>query len=471
MKSFLTPLALLLLAAPAFAQTQADTDKRIADLEKKVALLSKSESKDDDLKGAGFNVKFTGRVFLDGTYFSGGNYKLTNGAFLRVARLGWKATLGNNWYGEGELDFSLNAIGVKDMWAGYTGFKDTLIQVGHFKEPFGMDTLMSDSNIFCMERSFTDSWTPSRHIGVGVAKWGERWQGKVAFFGQAIDDTSDAQEVADTPAQDPTAVQTAGKAFPKLVTYKITDNQGWGAAARFTFLPVAVADNKFVHLGLAVAQRMPNAGAPGDYTWDFSCRPGTNKQSKAKFLNAAVTNVDKLSQTGAEFAGQWGNLSWQSEYQQSQVKRRDTQMLVWNGVSQVATTAAVQLASTVDHKFSTYYGQVAYVFGGQRRYDNGDAFFKGVTPNGKNGAWEIVARYNVMNQDDKTAIDPVLGGIEKNTTLGLNYYVNKYLRFMLNYTTVKNNENAMASKAYSATGAKIPSDNFNYTNMRVAVTF
>ncbi len=462
MKSFLTPLALLLLAAPAFAQTQPDTDKRIADLEKKVALLSKSESKDEDLKGSGFNAKMTGRIFLDGTYFSGGNYKLTNGAFLRVARLGWKATLGNNWYGEGEVDFSLNDIGIKDMWVGYTGFDNSIIQLGHFKAPFGMDTMMSDSNIFCMERSFTDVWTPSRHIGVGYAKWGERWQGKVSFFGQAIDDTSDAQDVADTNID---AVSGLTKA------YKIVDNQGYGAAARFTYLPVKMSETKFIHLGVAAAQRTPNAGAPGDYSFDFSARPGSNKQSKAKFLNALVNNVDKLQQTGLEFAGQWGQFSWQSEYQQSQVKRRGTQLLAWNGTALAATTQAVKDASTIDHKFSSYYGQVSYVFGGQRRYDSSDAFFKGVVPNSKNGAWEIVARYNVMNQDDLTPIDPVKGGIEKNTTLGVNYSVNKYLRFMLNYTTVKNNVNAFASKKYSPTGVVVPSDNFAYTNFRMALTF
>jgi phosphate-selective porin OprO/OprP len=471
MKSLITPLVFALLAGPAFAQDKTDTEKRLADLEKRIAELTKTKTKAETKAekaearqetGDGFGVKFTGRIFLDGTYFSGGDYKMTNGAFMRVARLGWKATLGNNWYGEGELDFSLNAVGVKDMWIGYTGFKDSMVQLGHFKEPFGMDTLMSDSNIWCLERSFTDTWTPSRHIGVGYAKWGERWQGKVAFFGQAIDDTSDAQDVADTYI-DPVSGLTKA--------YKIVDNQGYGSAARITFLPLLVSDNKFMHLGVAATERTPNAGAPGDYSWDFSSRPGTNKQSKAKFLNALVTNVDKLVQTGVEFAGQWGAFSWQSEYQQTQVKRRGTQLTVWNGTAQVSTTQAVRDASTIDHKFSTYYGQVSYVIGGERRYDAADAFFKGVTPNSKNGAWELVARYNVMNQDDITAVDAVKGGIEKNTTVGVNYYVNKYLRFMLDYTSVKNNENAFASKKYSSTGVVIPSNNFAYTNMRMAVTF
>jgi phosphate-selective porin OprO and OprP len=462
MKSFITPLVLALLAGPAMAQDKPDTDKRISELEKQVAMLSLADKRETKLAGAGdgFNVKFTGRIFLDATYFNGAKDKLSDGALLRVARLGWKASLSNTWYGEGEVDFSQNAIGIKDMWVGYTGFKDSMIQLGHFKDPFGMDTLMSDSNIWCLERSFTDSWTPSRHIGVGYAKWGERWQGKVAFFGQAIDDTSDAQSVADENTDSTGLVKS----------YKIVDNQGWGYAGRLTFLPVSLAENKLIHVGVAAAVRTPNAAAPGVYAWDFSARPGNNKSARAKFLNAAVTNVDKLQQVGFEFAGLWGPFSWQGEYQTTDVKRRDTQMLKWSGTALVATTAAEQLASTVNHKFSTYYGQVSWLFGGQRRYDNSDAFFKGVTPS-RNGAWELVLRYNVMNQDDLTAVDAVKGGIEKLTTVGVNYYANKYLRFMLDYTKVNNNENASCSKAYSPTGVKLVGDNFGYTNMRVAVTF
>ncbi|MDR3670241.1 MAG: porin [Holophaga sp.] len=456
----ITPLAIALLTGPAFAQTTADTDKRITDLEQKVAQLSQSAAA-KDAGHDGFSMKPTGRIFLDATYFRGGKDKLTDGTLLRTARLGWKAYLGNTWYSESEVDFSGNSIAIKDMWAGYQGFANSIIQVGHFKEPFGMDTLVSDSNIWFLERSYTDSWTPSRHIGLGYAKWGERWQGKASFYGEAIDDTSADQDAADDN------VDSTGL----LKSYKIVDNQGWGLAARLTCLPVKVSDTQLIHLGVAAAQRTPNAAAPGVYTWDFSTRPGTNKTSKAKFLNASVTNVDKLNQLGFEFAGLWGPFSWQSEYQISKVVRRGTQLRKWSGTALVPTTAAEQAASTVDHTFSTYYCQVSWVIGGQRQYDSSDAFFKSVTPSSKNGALELLARYNVMDQDDLTSVDPVAGGVSKNFTVGVNYYVNRYLRFMVDYTTVRNNDNAACSKAYSPTGVKIPGDDFGYTNMRMAVTF
>jgi phosphate-selective porin len=83
----------------------------------------------------------------------------------------------------------------------------------------------------------------------------------------------------------------------------------------------------------------------------------------------------------------------------------------------------------------------------------------------------VALRYSKMDQNDLTDIDPVKGGVASNTTLGLTYYLNKNVRFMLNYTMVDNGENAMANKAYSPTGVKLVNDDFNITTMRVQVNF
>ncbi len=446
MKTFLTPLSLLLLASPAFAQ---DTDKRIADLEKQVAKLSASK---EEGKGSDFSVKFGGRFHLDSTYFDGSENRLTNGTFMRRARISFKLGLGKNWVGEGDVDFAEAAVNIKDLWMGYQGFKNSLIQVGQFKAPFGFDTLTSSNATWLMERSYSDVWTPDRHMGVAYQTWGERWQAKVNFFGQAINDTTDNQAAADAGG------------------YKVLDDHGYGAAARFTFAPIMVSETKAMHFGVAAVQRKPNAGAPDVYEVDFSGRPEQNKVAKAKFLNAKVTNVDKWVQTGVEFVGVWGPFSWQSEYQQTKVNRRGTQTLKWNGTALVATSAAEQLASVVDHKFTTYYGQVSWIFGGQRTYDASEGMFGKVVPS-KSGAWEVVARYSKMDQNDLTAIDPVAGGEAKNMTLGLTYYMNKNVRFMLNHTKVDNGLNAKASKAYSPTGVALLNDDFSITSMRVQVNF
>ncbi len=451
MKAFITPLALMLLAGPAFAQTTADSEARIAALEKQVANLSKPDTKKDSKDGDVF-VKFGGRFHLDNYYFDGSDNRLTNGTFMRRARISFKLGLGRNWVGEGDVDFAEAVVNIKDLWVGYQGFKNSLVQVGQFKGPFGFDTLSSSNATWLMERSYSDVWTPDRHMGVAYQTWGERWQAKVNFFGQAINDTADNQESADAGG------------------YKVLDDHGYGAAARFTFAPVLVSETKAIHLGFAMAERKPNAAAPNAYEVDLSGRPEQNKVAKEKYLNAKVTNVDNWLQAGFEFVGVWGPFSWQSEYQQTQVNRRDTQMNKWSGTAIVPTTLAEQTASVIDHKFTTYYGQVSWIFGGQRTYDASEGLFGKVVPS-KNGAWEVVARYSKMDQNDLTAIDPVKGGEAKNMTVGLTYYLNKSIRFMLNHTKVDNGDNAKASKAYSPSGVAIPNDDFSFTSMRVQVNF
>ena len=186
------------------------------------------------------------------------------------------------------------------------------------------------------------------------------------------------------------------------------------------------------------------------YQVDLSGRPEADKVSKAKFLNAKISNVDNWQQTGAEFAGVWDHFSWQSEYQKTKVNRRPS----------------ATVANTIDHEFNTYYGQVSWIFGGQRTYDASAGMFGKVVPGAK-GALELVARWSKMNEDDITPVDPVKGGVAKNLTFGLTYYMNKNVRWMLNYTKVDNNENAKPKAVYGG----IANDDFNITSMRLQVNF
>ncbi len=440
MKSLITPLALVLMAGPLCAQQPSETDERVAKLEKQVAKLLKTDTKKEESKDSGFSIKFGGRFHLDSVFYDGNENRLANGTQLRRGRISFKAAFGKDWAAEGDYDFAEGDSSIKDMWLGYQGFKKTLIQVGQFKEPFGFDTLSSSNAIWLTERSYSDVWTPDRHVGIAYQTWGERWQTKVSFFGQAIDDTNDHIAVDDT---------TLG-----------TDH-GWGYAGRVTFAPILVSDTKAIHLGVATSYRKPNAGPDADAnTLDLSGRPEAGKISKAKFLNAKVTNVDNWKQYGAEFVGVWGPFSWQSEYQQTKVARR----------AGVGTTPAAILASTIDHDFSTYYGQVSWIWGGQRTYEVSDGLFGKVAPSAR-GAWEVVARYSRMNQDDLTAIDPVKGGIAKNLSVGVTYYMNKNVRWMLDYVKVDNNENAKPNKRYNGGATGIANDDFAFTTLRLQVNF
>jgi phosphate-selective porin OprO and OprP len=71
------------------------------------------------------------------------------------------------------------------------------------------------------------------------------------------------------------------------------------------------------------------------------------------------------------------------------------------------------------------------VTGERRGYGNG--IFRGLTPGGPDrGAWELAARYSTLDLEDAG----FQGGRQDNVTLGVNYYANANVRFMLNYILV-----------------------------------
>ena len=94
--------------------------------------------------------------------YSGAENRLPDGFEVRRARIGVKATLFTDWLAEIDVDFADNVVEIKDLWAGYAGFDNSVIRVGNHKAPFGLETLTSSKNIIFIERSYIDSWAPDR---------------------------------------------------------------------------------------------------------------------------------------------------------------------------------------------------------------------------------------------------------------------------------------------------------------------
>ena len=85
-----------------------------------------------------------------------------------------------------------------------------------------------------------------------------------------------------------------------------------------------------------------------------------------------------------------------------------------------------------DLAFDGYYAFVSWFLTGESRPYKGATFGR-VTPKNKRGAWEIAARYQAIDLTDGN----ITGGEQETITLGVNFYVNKYLRFMFNYSSVE----------------------------------
>ena len=85
---------------------------------------------------------------------------------------------------------------------------------------------------------------------------------------------------------------------------------------------------------------------------------------------------------------------------------------------------------------SGYYVQAGYVLTGESRPYSG-GIFKRVSPKGKGGAWELVARYE---DGDGSHSDIELGNTDATAyTIGLNWYAHKNVRMGINYTDGEDN--------------------------------
>ncbi|HVA57044.1 MAG: porin [Gemmatimonadaceae bacterium] len=362
-----------------------------------------------------FKYWLDGRIQVDGAVYDGQKNHLANGSEVRRARLGVKTTLYKDWLGEFDVDFAGNAVEMKDMWLGYQGFANTLIRVGNYKEPFSLETLTSSKYITFMERSYADNFSPDRHIGVGVSRWGSNWQASVGAFGQAAGDVDESGY-----------------------------SEGYAFTGRFTIAPIHT-DRSLVHLGVSASRRTPDGGLPADANQvRFRARPETNV-SQVRFLTTGkIKNVDYTNYFNGEFAAVRGPWSVQSEYTIVDVHRLDPAL----------ATA----------RFGGGYAFVSYFITGESRpYLPQEGEFDRIFPKSDRGAWEVAARASTMILNDFSPGVNITGGKANNYTLGVTWYINPNFKWMLNYVRVVNDQYA---KPDLGVAPFLTGDKFNILQMR-----
>ena len=130
-----------------------------------------------------------------------------------------------------------------------------------------------------------------------------------------------------------------------------------------------------------------------------------------------------------------------------------------------------------DARFSGGYVSLSWILTGEQKpylMDEGE-FGKIIPKSNKSGAWELAARYSFVDMTDEDAYQNegafnagnqgIFGGKAANITLGLNWYPNPSLRFMMNYIMVDNSETA------DGTGNLIGNDDFSILSARLVVMY
>lgn len=350
-----------------------------------------------------FSFRLGGRLHFDANWYTDTNgVDFGSGSQLRRGRLSAEGRLWRDW--EYKLDYDFTGSGRDGMQAAYlayAGFEDTVLTVGHFKEPLGMEVLNSSNSLTFVERALPGVFAPSYSIGVQAQRrLANRVTATLGAFGEGINKSASEDE-------------TTADGL----------DEGWSLAGRLTWNPLLTEAN-IVHLGAAASFRKANDFGGTKVDPDFfriRQRPESSVGSIRLVNTGSLTDVDDFLTWGLEAAWISGPLSLQGEYLAMDVSRD----------------------LNPDASFSGYYLMGSWVLTGEsRRYDPVKGTFsnprvKGVAGRGGIGAWELAARFSQIDLTDNLGgPGAVIGGEQRNMTLGVNWYPNDNLRFMLNWVKV-----------------------------------
>jgi phosphate-selective porin OprO and OprP len=348
-----------------------------------------------------FTMAIKGRAHLDfaSTNNSSGIGRYNSGANFRRAEIGVEGTFMKDWGYVFGLQFGGSGVEnggtgvsssqfIKNAYVTYNGFgKNFTLKAGAGELPYTLEYATSSNDITFIERSAAVNENISMGSDDGRVFVGAQGYGK-NFFAAGFFTKNKTGEVGTNSSERDNAVGRLAFAFQP----NEKSNIHIGASGTYTF-------------------------NPGN-SMSLSDRPGI-RTSDVKYINTnSFTNLDNAYVFGPEFAASYGPVKIQGEYYHFNF-----------------SNALHAGFSRRDYSFDSWYAQASWVITGEAyKYSMAKAAYGGVKPaspfslGGSPGAWEIAARYGDSDLNDGS----FKGGHERLTTLGLNWYVNNNIRFMLN---------------------------------------
>jgi len=324
-----------------------------------------------------------------------------DGTNARRIILGVNGTVFSDWIYAFSYDFTnTGADGILGALLVYRGLSPVWLFLGQQSNSVGLEASTFSSQRTFMEASLQSTFpfapgTPA--LGISALHRGSNHYVRGGFYGEPIDESGNSDE-------------------------------GWGIHGRAAWAPVAER-TRALHIGASGYWRTPttirgedNVGNTTALDFDTDIELDIDGRSVVDTGNIAA--VDSYYFAGLESALVLGPFSLQGEYGRVGVVRDDDRL--------------------TDLNFDGYYVYGSYFLTGESRnyFPRFGAFWR-VDPHqpfslsrGTWGAWEVGARYSFIDLDDEVndlAAGGIRGGIGRSFTFGVNWYLNAFVRLMLNY--------------------------------------
>jgi len=305
---------------------------------------------------------------------------------LRRASLDLKSKLNKDLQAELELSFASgekSSAEVEDAYMEFGGLNNAALTIGQAKEPFGLEELTSSEDLITIERSMaTSAFVPGRRPGLKLSGVESRFTWAFGVY-----EALDRKEKKDT----------------------------YAATGRLTLLPWRNKSG-LLHLGLS--------GSVRDFGGEeYRIKERAEVHTAPEIVNSVKTLADKVNLAGFEAALCFGPILLQAEYMAASIK------------AEVGDEAG----------YEGYYLQASYSLSGEsREYKKG--VFNSLQPRAQGAALELLARSSVLDaslplsgkrsplaSSQQSNHQSRAGVKAANLTLGLNYYLSRRVRLMLNY--------------------------------------
>ncbi|WP_374573171.1 OprO/OprP family phosphate-selective porin [Phenylobacterium sp.] len=371
---------------------------------------------------------------------------LNGGANFRRARIGVDGKIYGNFDYKILFDFggagAEDAGRVQELWIQYSGFDPLKIRVGAFAPSLGLEDAASTNGSLFPERPAIAELARGvaggdKRIGAGLIGAGDRWLASAVLTGATA-----------------SGINSAASGF-NSATY----DEQQGFALRLAGTPLR-GDGWLIHTGLnaSVMTQPSDDGASANPRYSVRLRERPElRVDGTRLIDTGSIDAYGAHAYGAELAFQRKNLMVQGEYFTLGIDRRNP------------------AAGASDPSFSGWYLEGGWVLTGEaRKYNKGTAAFDAPAvanpfdpAAGAWGAWELAARYSTADLDyhagSAVVADRVRGGEQSIWTLGVNWFPNPAVKFMVDVQDVSVDRK-------NASGVAVGQD-YRSLNLRSQVAF